>query len=83
MITNEINFFSESLGMRVALNVLLPQRARNDNQRSKFPTLYLLHGHSDDHTVWQRWTSIERYVEGRNLAVVMPSVHLSFFLDLF
>ena len=25
---------------------------------------YLLHGLSDDHTIWQRRTSIERYVEG-------------------
>ncbi|MEI7845222.1 MAG: alpha/beta hydrolase family protein [Chloroflexota bacterium] len=82
MITNEINFLSESLGMRVALNVLLPQRKLTDKQHSKFSTLYLLHGHSDDHTSWQRWTSIERYAEGRNLAIVMPNVHLSFYTDM-
>src|SRR5262249_34286686 len=44
--------------------------------------LYLLHGYSDDHTAWQRWTSIERYAEGLNLAVVMPAVHLSFYNDM-
>lgn len=85
MITNEINFFSESLGMHCSLNVLLPQRSMDDirnKKTSKFRTLYLLHGHSDDHTAWQRWTSIERYVEGLNLAVVMPAVHLSFYTDM-
>jgi putative tributyrin esterase len=34
--------------------------------------LYLLHGLSDDYSVWMRRTSIERYVEGLPLIVVMP-----------
>lgn len=46
------------------------------------PTLYLLHGLSDDHTIWQRRTSIERYVEDLDLAVVMPEVHRSFYTDM-
>src|SRR3954453_8505916 len=33
---------------------------------------YLLHGLSDDHTIWMRRTSIERYVAGWPMAVVMP-----------
>jgi len=85
MILNEVNFFSESLGMRATLGVILPQRALADahnKRKPKYRTLYLLHGHSDDHTAWQRWTSIERYVEGMNLAVIMPSVHLSFYTDM-
>ncbi len=44
--------------------------------------LYLLHGLSDDHTIWQRRTSIERYVDGLDLAVVMPAVHRSFYTDM-
>jgi S-formylglutathione hydrolase FrmB len=44
--------------------------------------LYLLHGHSDDHTAWTRWTSIEKYVEGLNLVVVMPAANLSFYTDM-
>lgn len=76
MILTEIKFFSEILGMRSTMNVLLPQT------KPSYRTLYLLHGHSDDHTAWQRWTSIERYVEGLNMAVVMPNVHLSFYTDM-
>ena len=36
------------------------------------PVLYLLHGLSDNHTAWTRRTSIERYVAGLPLIVVMP-----------
>lgn len=48
----------------------------------KHPTLYLLHGLSDDHTIWLRRTSIERYVASMGLAVVMPAVHRSFYTDM-
>ena len=85
MILTDVKFFSETLGLYCAMYVLLPQRsfadAKNKSQK-KYRTLYLLHGHSDDHTAWQRWTSIERYVEGLNLAVVMPAVNLSFYTDM-
>jgi putative tributyrin esterase len=37
---------------------------------------------SDDHTIWQRRTSIERYVSEMGIAVVMPTVHLSFYSDM-
>lgn len=49
---------------------------------SLLPTLYLLHGGTDDHTIWQRRTSLERCVSGRRLAVVMPNVNLSFYADM-
>jgi putative tributyrin esterase len=85
MILNEVNFFSETLGLLSSMYVLLPQRQLVEvkkQTRKKLRTLYLLHGHSDDHTAWQRYTSIERYAEGLNLAVVMPAVHLSFYNDM-
>ena len=85
MILNEFNFFSETLGLLSSMYILLPQRPLAEppkKPRKKLRTLYLLHGHSDDHTAWQRWTSIERYVEKLNLAVVMPAVHLSFYNDM-
>jgi len=85
MILNEVNFFSETLGLRSTMYVLLPQRKLlnvKSKLKSTYRTLYLLHGHSDDHTAWMRWSSIEKYVEGLNLAVVMPAVHLSFYTDM-
>jgi S-formylglutathione hydrolase FrmB len=85
MILTEVRFFSETLTLGCTMQVLLPQRSLKEaagKPRKKMRTLYLLHGHSDDHTAWQRWTSIERYAEGLNLAVVMPAVHLSFYTDM-
>ena len=83
MILAEVNFFSESLVLSCEMLVLLPQRPLAAiTKKQKFRTLYLLHGRSADHTSWQRQSSIERYVEGLNLAVVMPSVHRSFGVDM-
>lgn len=85
MILNEVRFFSETLGMLSSMYVLLPHRTlaeRKSKRAPKIRTLYLLHGHSDDHTAWQRYSSIERYAETLNLAVVMPAVHLSFYNDM-
>jgi S-formylglutathione hydrolase FrmB len=44
--------------------------------------LWLLHGMSDDQTIWLRRTSIERYVAPLGLAVVMPAAHRSFYTDM-
>ncbi|RPI94180.1 MAG: esterase family protein [Chloroflexi bacterium] len=85
MILTEVHFRSEVLTLQCTMCVLLPQRTLADatnNHKPQYRTLYLLHGHSDDHTAWQRWTSIERYVEGLNLAVVMPAVNRSFYTDM-
>ena len=85
MILNEVNFFSEVLTLRSSMYVLLPQRSLADaktRHKRKYRTLYLLHGHSDDHAAWMRWSKIEKYVEGLTLAVVMPAVNLSFYTDM-
>jgi len=85
MIISEINFFSDTLGIRTTLGAILPQRTFKDakhGERPAYRPLYLLHGYSDDHTAWQRWTSIERYAEKHNLAVIMPAVNLSFYTDM-
>ncbi len=85
MILTDVKFRSETLGMGCTMNVIVPQRTLKDAQngvKPQYRTLYLLHGYSDDHTAWQRWTSIERYAETYNLAIVMPTVHLSFYTDM-
>jgi putative tributyrin esterase len=49
----------------------------------RWKTLYLLHGMSDDHTIWQRRTSIERYAADKGIAVVMPTTHLGWYTDMY
>ncbi len=72
------HFFSEILGMQCTMDVLLPQKP----SRPALPVLWLLHGLSDDHSIWQRRTSIERYADALDLAVIMPNVHRSFYTDM-
>lgn len=80
-------FFSESMGVSTQMAVLLPQ-AQVGGQigmgglhqvQERYPVLYLLHGWSDDHSIWTRRTAIERYVAERELVVVMPQVGLSYY----
>ena len=82
------HFFSDVLGLSCSMDVVLPQATSQQigmegrAGRERFPVLYLLHGLSDDHTIWQRRTSIERYVADLGLAVVMPAVERSFYTDM-
>jgi putative tributyrin esterase len=81
------DFFSESLMVGTSVTVVLPQETEEqigllDQRRpGPPPVLYLLHGLSDDHTAWMRYTSIERYAAARGLAVVMPAAGRSFYAD--
>lgn len=83
------DLFSESLEVGTSVTVVLPQAtteqigvdASDGQPGDGFPVLYLLHGLSDDHSAWTRYTSIERYAAAAGLAVVMPSVGRSFYSD--
>lgn len=82
-----VNFFSDVLGMSMDMDVILPQQTSGQigmegkGAEGKYKTMYLLHGMSDDQTIWQRRTSIERYVSKLGVAVVMPTTHLAFYTD--
>ena len=81
-----VDCFSRTLGMCVQFDVILPQETKGQIGMTgkggrNYPTLYLLHGLSDDHTIWQRRTSIERYVSDMGMAVVMPSTARCWYTD--
>jgi len=84
----ECKFHSESLRLATSMNVILPQQTtsqigmKGKTTKGKFPVLYLLHGMSDDETIWSRRTSIERYVAPLGIAVVMPCAGRSFYTDM-
>src|ERR671933_322372 len=87
MVHLRCDFSSEALSLTTSMTVLLPQQTTTQigmagRQHAGLPpVLYLLHGLSDDDTIWLRRTSIERYVAPLGLAVVMPQVHRSFYTD--
>jgi S-formylglutathione hydrolase FrmB len=89
----DCKFFSETLGMCSSMRVILPEtteRRIGDSGVSRaaqpafrgHPTLFLLHGMSDDESIWTRSTSLERYAAAIGLAVVMPNVHRSFYTNM-
>nr|WP_197675957.1 alpha/beta hydrolase family protein [Micromonospora auratinigra] len=73
--------------MGTSMTVLLPDRGAagigvpGGDVAGDPPVLYLLHGLTDDDTIWTRRTAIERYVAPLGLAVVMPQVARSFYTD--
>lgn len=71
----DVHFEAPALGKQSSLWALIPQG------RGPFPVLYLLHGLSDDHSIWLRRTSLERYTADLPLIVVMPDGHRSFYLN--
>ncbi|HTY70857.1 MAG TPA: alpha/beta hydrolase family protein [Actinomycetes bacterium] len=81
------DFYSDVLGLSTSMTVILPQQTATQiglagrASDAPPPVLYLLHGLSDDDTIWLRRTSIERYVAPLGLAVVMPQVGRSFYTD--
>lgn len=70
-----VHFFSNSIQKQDAMNVVIP------DGRGPFPVLYLLHGLSDDYTIWMRRTSIERHAAKYKLMVVMPDTHRFFYVN--
>ena len=85
----QCNFHSDVLGRACSMNVLIPQRAttqigldNNASSRKDYPVVYLLHGLSDDHTIWMRRTSIERYAAAHQAVIVMPNGDRSFYTDM-
>ncbi|HSR87405.1 MAG TPA: alpha/beta hydrolase family protein [Pontiella sp.] len=76
----ETRFDSQILDLSLGVNVILPEHP----QAWVTPpaVLYLLHGLSDDHTIWSRRTAIERYAADYNLAVVMPDAYKSFYCNM-
>lgn len=72
----EFHFFSGVLGRQMTTRILLPPRGK-----PPFATFYLLHGLSDDHTIWSRRTRIEEYVADLPLIVVMPDGGRGFYTN--
>lgn len=87
MALTELRFFSRTLNLQTTVSVILPEGTQGigvDGAREEteeFPVLYLLHGKTDDHSIWQRRTSVERYASDKNLAIVMPETHLGAYTD--
>jgi putative tributyrin esterase len=73
-----LNYYSPSLDKQTTCNVIIPEVPGHDGP---YPVYYLLHGLSDDYSIWQRKTSLGRYVQMLPLIVVMPDGGRGFYCD--
>ncbi len=85
----QFHFYSEALGMQTEAYIIIPERQTSGQigidglvDAGKYKCLYLLHGLTDDHTIWMRRTSIERYAAKYGICVVMPCGHRSFYCNI-
>jgi predicted peptidase len=76
----QIGYASSVLRKQMAFNAVFPDNVIAENK--KFPVVYLLHGLSDDHTIWLRRSNIERYAALYGTAVIMPDGDRSFYTDM-
>lgn len=86
------HYFSHVLGFNTEITVVIPTPEGNEQITEKgpetrydyengLPVVYLLHGAYGDNASWTRFSSVERYVQSRNMIAVMASVENSFYQD--
>ena len=75
------SFLSSSLGRQTSVSVIMPHDAMAEPPGG-FPTLYLLHGYTDDNRSWLYRSGIERYALERGICVIMPEADNSFYADM-
>lgn len=79
-----LDLYSYELAMNTQVTMILPERRgvpHQSREGKKYPVLYLLHGHSQDHTSWLRLTRVEYYLKDTDVIVVMPNCNRGCWVD--
>ena len=74
------NIMSKELHRQTAFNAVIPVDVENIS-KCEFPTLYLLHGLSDNCEAWVANSRIVKLAEEAGIAVIMPTGDISFYID--
>ncbi len=72
-----VEYSSKALEMSTSFQVFLPDEGALKDKK----VVYLLHGLTDNCTGWTRYSSCERYARERDVALVLPEVQRSFYID--
>lgn len=72
-----VDFMSKALEMATRFQAVLPEEGKLEEAK----VVYLLHGLTDDCTGWTRYSSCERYARERGVALIIPEVQRSFYID--
>lgn len=81
----KINFYSKVLGKHHHFNLILPEQDEHYEQNvtpQLLPSVMILHGLSSDNNSYLRFTSVERYANDYNLAVILPDGDHSFYANM-
>lgn len=71
------NIASKVLGMETGVGIVIPE----GTDPKAAPVVYLLHGLSDNHTGWRRYTRVESYAREHGAVLIMPEAGRSFYTD--
>lgn len=80
-----INHHTNTLGKHHSFKVILPEEESQYDINSEvqpLKSILLLHGLSNDETVYTRYTNIERFANAAHIAVIMPSADHSFYTNM-
>lgn len=77
MSLTHITRFSAVLQEHLKISVILPDNLPN----KPLPTIWLLHGLGENGSCWYRFTTIENLASQYQVAVIMPNVYRSFYMD--
>lgn len=78
----DVEIYSQCLTRMTTFSVMLPEPGSGKiDSTGKYPVLWLLHGATDDYTSWQRYTSLERYINNAGIAAVLPNADISFYTN--
>ena len=72
-----VDVISKALDMATSFMAVLP----DEGNLQKTRVVYLLHGLTDNCTGWTRYTSCERYAREHGVALIMPEVQRSYYID--
>ncbi len=85
----EMTFRSEALNSDQSICVFLPEPkdvklAEKGKLETDLPVLYLLHGHTDNHTAWLRRSNMEAYLHKHkhNMICVCPAMYDFWYTDM-
>ena len=77
MSLTHITRFSAVLQEHLKISVILPDNLSN----KPLPTIWLLHGLGENGSCWYRFATIENLATQYQVAVIMPNVYRSFYMD--
>lgn len=85
MANMRIKFLATSVQMQMHLSVFLPDAAIADPASipdSGLKTLWLLHGEGGSYSDWQRLSMVEHHAQAAGIALVMPNMDNSMYMDM-